>query len=116
MSEDLEKPEQDLEVLGLALEALTELRGDRQRRDAVGLYVTGPYAGNVSLARGFVVLLLSFPVIVFDGETTGGFECTGFVAALPENRQAIGGFDGEFGPDDLLEMRKARNDRALGGI
>ena len=87
VGEDFEEPKQNLEVLGLALEALAELCGDRQRRHAVGLCVTRPDAGDIGLSGGFVIFLLVRPVVVFDGETTGGCEGGGFVAALPEDRQ-----------------------------
>jgi hypothetical protein len=99
--EDLEQSKQNLEVLALALKRFAEMRWDRKRRDAVGRDVARPDAGDIGFACGFVVLSLSLPVIVFDGEAAGFSEPVGVVAALAIDRNAVGGFDGERGNDGL---------------
>ena len=78
--EDFEQSEQNLEVLGLALKGLAEMRWDRKRRDAVRRDVARPGAGHISLAGGFAVLLLLLPVIVFDGQAAGFGQRVGLVA------------------------------------
>jgi hypothetical protein len=105
-NDDLEETEQDLEVRGLPVDGLIEVRWDRDGLTRLGGVSADPDAGDIGFAGGLVVELLVGPVIVLDGPATGFGWCCGLIGALPVDRYAVGRFDGIGGHDGLLKTRK----------
>lgn len=88
-AQHLDQAEQDLEVVGLSLHRLVEVRRHEQRRAAVGAVAPLPGAGDVSFAGRLVVARLILPITVFDGEAAGLGEARGLVGPVAVDRQAI---------------------------
>src|SRR5579871_496932 len=105
-NDDLEEAEQYLEMRGLALDGLIEMRWDRHGLTRIGGVGAKPDAGDVGFSGALVVELVVGPVIVLDGPATCLGWRRGIIGALPVDRHTVGRFDGIGGHDRLLKTRK----------
>ena len=88
-----------------ALDRFVELLGDLDRRTRIGRMCTVPDAGDMNCARGIEVRLGDIPSVVLDSGTAGRVQRVSGIGAMPEDRQVIGGLDGEVRHRCLLKRK-----------